>query len=151
TATGTTTTDPPTTTPPPTSTPPPTTTDTTTTTPPPTSTTPPTGTTTTGTGTTPPTTTPPADTITAPAPDAAASDGHVTVSWQAIAGASGYKVFRTQAGASPVLVTTTTAPSIIDVGGTAGEAYTYGVRPMLPAATPVQQRPSIALPWAAGT
>src|SRR5438094_655881 len=148
TATGTTTTDPTTTTPPPTSTPPPTTTDTTTTTPPPTSTTPPTDTTTTGTGTTPPTTTPPADTITSPAPDAAASDGHITVSWQAIPGASGYKVFRTQSGASPVLVTTTTALSIIDVGGTAGESYTYGVLPILPATTPVQQLQSIALPWA---
>ncbi|HMC69930.1 MAG TPA: calcium-binding protein, partial [Mycobacteriales bacterium] len=70
------------------------------------------------------------------------------MSWQAIPGASGYKVFRTQAGASPVLVTTTTALSIIDVGGTAGESYTYGVLPILPATSPVQQIQSIALPWA---
>src|SRR5438105_10340039 len=148
TSAGTTTTDQTTTTPPTTSTPPPTTTDTTTTTPPPTSTTPPTDTTTTGTGTTPPTTTPPADTITSPAPHAAPSDGHATVSCQAIPGPPGHKVFRTQAGASPVLVTTTTALSIIDVGGTAGESYTYGVLPILPATSPVQQIQSIALPWA---
>ncbi|OLD92261.1 MAG: hypothetical protein AUG84_01820 [Chloroflexi bacterium 13_1_20CM_4_66_7] len=60
------------------------------------------------------------------------------MSWQAIAGASGYKVFRTQAGASPVLVTTTTALSVIDVGGTAGESYTYGVLPILPATSPAR-------------
>ncbi len=155
TSTGTTTTD--TTAPPPTTTGTTTTgTGTTTTTQPPT--TPPTSTdtTATGTGTTtttpptapPPTTTPPPDTITSPAPDVAATDGHVTVSWQAITGASGYKVYRTQAGGPAVLIATTTELQIVDVGGTAGESYTYGVLPIVPASPPVQQVQSIALTWA---
>ena len=145
---------------------------------PPTSTTttpPATGTTSTDTTTTTPTTTPattpaPTDTsstsagsstattptatpeaFTSPPPAVVADDGHVTVSWQAIAGATGYRVFRTQTGGSPVLMTTASVTQIVDVTGTAGEIYTYSVLPVVPASTPIQQAQSIALTWAPAT
>jgi hypothetical protein len=133
-----------TTTPPVTTTPPPTTTPVDTTTPPVTTTPPPT---TPPDTTTPPATTPPAP-LAAPAPDAVPADGHVTVSWQAIPGATAYQVYRTQTGGAQVLVATTTATQITDVAGIAGETYTYGVLPVIPASAPIQQTQSITLTWA---
>src|ERR1041384_4167987 len=104
--------------------------------------------TTTDTGTTTP---PPPDPIVAPAPDPVATDGHVTVSWPAVQDAPGYRVYRTSPEGTPVLVTTTTATHIVDVGGTPGTSYTYGVVPVLSSSAPVQQTQSITVTWMPAT
>src|SRR6266508_3660816 len=97
------------------------------------------------------TTTPPAEVVTAPAPEVAPVDGHVIVSWPAVAGATSYRVYRTAAGAEPVLVATTTSTHITDVGGTVGAVYSYGVLPVLPPPTTVTQTQSLTLTWAPAT
>src|SRR6266508_4303395 len=97
------------------------------------------------------TTTPPAEVVTAPAPEVAPVDGHVIVSWPAVAGATSYRVYRTAAGGEPVLVATTTSTHITDVGGTVGAVYSYGVLPVLPPPTTVTQTQSLTLTWAPAT
>ncbi|HKN55021.1 MAG TPA: hypothetical protein VJX66_21170, partial [Amycolatopsis sp.] len=86
------------------------------------------GGTTTGGGTTPP----PAQVTV----QATASDGHVTLTWTAVPGASAYHVFRSAAGGQAVAVGTTTDTSLVDTGGQAGGSYSYEVDPDMPAGSP---------------
>src|SRR5256714_5711423 len=95
----------------------------------------------TGTGTTSSTgsgtTTPPSSTSATPAPGppvvATSNDGHVELSWPAVASATSYQIYRSQTGSQSTLVGTTTGSSFVDTGGTAGVSYSYRVVPQLPA------------------
>ncbi len=89
---------------------------------------------------TPPATTPPPDTTTTtpapPAPptlQAAASDGHMALTWTSVTGATGYHIYRAQAGGQPVPLGTTTGTTFTDAGGQPGIAYTYEIAPVMPA------------------
>ena len=62
-----------------------------------------------------------------------ALNGHVALSWPAVAGATSYHVYRAQPGMAPVLLAGTTGTSLVDTGGSPGLAYTYNVLPDLPA------------------
>jgi len=85
----------------------------------------------TGTGTT--TATPPATSPTSAS--ATAADGHVVVSWPAVPGATGYRVYRAAPGQTAALVARTTATQLTDVGGTPTVTYTYQVLADVPAPT----------------
>lgn len=58
---------------------------------------------------------------------AAAADGHVTVSWQPVPGASQYRVYRSIAGGAAAYIATTSELLFTDTGGTAGTTYAYRV------------------------
>ena len=84
-----------------------------------------------GTGWTSTVTPAPATTPVPPQLQAVATDGHVALSWAAVAGATTYQVYRSTGTETPTLVATTTATSLTDVGGTAGIVYAYSIVPLL--------------------
>jgi len=90
----------------------------------------------------------PAAFLAAPAsPTAAADDGHVTISWAAVPGASTYRVYRGAAGANTALVATTSQVSWIDTGGTAGLSYTYTVAAVGSDGTEGHQSVPVTVTW----
>src|SRR5882672_1666536 len=77
---------------------------------------------------------PPAQTRLGPGPlgapvglSAAAADGHVTLGWQQVAGATAYRVYRSTSGGSAAYVATTSDVAFTDVGGAVGTSYSYQV------------------------
>jgi RHS repeat-associated protein len=58
---------------------------------------------------------------------ASAADGHVTVGWQPVAGASAYRVYRSTGGGAAVYLATTSEVMFTDTGGTVGSSYSYQV------------------------
>ncbi len=67
-----------------------------------------------------------------PAPlTAIAADGHVVLSWTAVASATSYQIFRGPVGGPMALIATTTDDTFVDVGGGAGSSYSYRVVPMV--------------------
>ena len=81
----------------------------------------------------------------------AATDGHVALSWSAVAGATTYQVYRSTGTETPTLVATTTATSLTDVGGTAGIVYAYSIVPLLASGPAVAQAQTANATWAAAT
>ncbi len=71
------------------------------------------------------------------APQAASIDGHVEVSWDSVAGATSYQVYR-----GDTMVGTTTATDFIDVGGTPGTDYQYTVLAVIPGTTTAASAPA---------
>ena len=80
---------------------------------------------------------------------AAAHDGHVTLSWAPVAGATDYSVERVEGGVATVIATTTST-SLVDVGGQTGTTYTYRVRATTTAPTATAPQATSAT-WAAAT
>ncbi|HEY1419818.1 MAG TPA: hypothetical protein VGG90_03820, partial [Candidatus Dormibacteraeota bacterium] len=108
---------------------------------------------TTGTGTGWTTTVAPAP-ATTPAPgqlSAIAVDGHVALSWTAVTNAVNYQIFRATGADVPILVATTTATSLTDVGGATGTAYSYSVVPVLSSGPDSTQAQTATATWIAAT
>src|SRR5216684_2430445 len=126
------------------------------------------------TSTTPDTTTPPADTTatgngwtttttptaTTPAPttpsaplvlQATPTDGHVSLSWSVVSGATGYQVYRSTGTEAQVLIATTTATILTDTGGTTGTSYGYSIVPVLSAGPDPTQAQSASATWTAAS
>jgi RHS repeat-associated protein len=59
--------------------------------------------------------------------EAAPADGHVTLSWQPVSGASAYRVYRSTGGGAAGYVATTSEVTFTDTGGAAGTSYSYQV------------------------
>lgn len=77
---------------------------------------------------------PPAQTRVGPVPlgapagvSAAASDGHVTLDWQAVPGSASYRVYRSSGSGGAVYLATTSDTSFTDTSGAVNAAYTYRV------------------------
>ena len=110
-------------------------------------------TTATGTGWTT-TVTPAPSTTTTAAPlqlQATPTDGHVSLSWTAVSGATSYEVNRASGSAAAMLVATTTATSLTDVGGTPGTTYAYTIVPVLVSGPDSTQTQTANVTWAAAT
>jgi hypothetical protein len=58
---------------------------------------------------------------------AAAADGHVTVSWQSLAGASAYRVYRSTGSGAATYLAATSETTFTDTSGTVGSSYSYQV------------------------
>ena len=82
---------------------------------------------------------------------AVAADGHVSLSWSAVTGASSYQVYRSAGTDVPVLVATTTATTLTDVGGTAGTVYAYSIVPVLDSGPATAQAQAANATWMAAS
>ncbi|MGH7762846.1 MAG: hypothetical protein ACREOM_00315, partial [Candidatus Dormibacteraceae bacterium] len=113
--------------------------------------TPPPPTTATGTGWT--TTVAPAPTTTSvPAQlTAVAADGHVSLSWTAVDGATAYQVLRSTGTDTPALVATTSATSLTDVGGVVGRTYSYSIVPVRSTGPDTSQSGTATATWVGAT
>src|SRR6266852_1484389 len=119
-------------------------------------TTPPADTTATGNGwtttTTPTATTPAPTTPSAPLVlQATPTDGHVSLSWSVVSGATGYQVYRSTGTEAQVLIATTTATILTDTGGTTGTSYGYSIVPVLSAGPDPTQAQSASATWTAAS
>lgn len=81
-----------------------------------------------------PTPQPPAQTQSGPLPlsapagiSAAAAEGHATVTWQSVPGASAYRVYRSSAGGPAIYLAVTTELAFTDTGGSVASTYSYEV------------------------
>src|SRR5260221_13949414 len=82
---------------------------------------------------------------------ATASDGHVSLSWSSVSGAMSYQVNRSTGTDAAILIATTTATSLTDVGGAAGTAYAYSIVPVTTAGPDATQSQTANATWAAAT
>ncbi|HET7465666.1 MAG TPA: hypothetical protein VFL29_03300, partial [Candidatus Dormibacteraeota bacterium] len=95
---------------------------------------------------------PPAPSTTTPLTlSAQATDGHVVLTWTAIGGAQSYEVYRSTDTTAGVLIATTTATSMTDVGGTVGTSYQYQIVPVMSSGPDATKAATAGAQWVAAT